>query len=84
MSFFNANPGPFSLLASLIGIAFANKLNSNQQNSLGNFFESLGQSLLTYAAQQQLLQSKEDKQQLYEQIQLMKQQLKYFEDRLNK
>lgn len=84
MSFFNIPPGQFALLANLIGIAFAKNLNSDQQNSLGNFFMSIGQSLATFNAQQSLQQSQTDNQQMYDQIQLMKEQLKFFEDRIRK
>lgn len=82
MPFFNIPPGPFAILANLIGIAFAKNLNSDQQNSLGNFFMSIGQSMATFNAQQSLQQSQADNQRMYDQIQLMKEQLKFFEERI--
>lgn len=84
MSFFNIPPGPFAILANLIGIALAKNLNTDQQNSLGNFIMSIGQSIATFSAQQSLQQSQEDNQRLYDQIQLMKEQLKFFEERIKK
>ncbi|NLY74260.1 MAG: hypothetical protein GX075_03050 [Firmicutes bacterium] len=82
MSFFSIPPGPFTILANLIGVAFAKNLNSDQQNSLGNFLLSIGQSIATYGAQQSLQQSQADNEQIYNQIQLMKEQLKFFEERI--
>ncbi len=82
MSFFNIPPGSFALLANLIGIAFAKNLNSDQQESLSNFFESIGQSMATFGAQQALQQSQADNKQMYDQIQLIKEQLKFFEERI--
>ncbi len=82
MSLFNIPPGSFALLANLIGIAFAKHLNSDQQESLSNFFESIGQSMATFGAQQALQQSQADNKQMYDQIQLMKEQLKFFEERI--
>ncbi len=82
MSFFNIPPGSFSVLASILGVGLAKNLNSDQQNSLGNFILSVGQSIVTFNAQQTLQQSKDDNQQMIDQIQLMKQQLEFFEGRL--
>jgi hypothetical protein len=82
MSFFNIPPGPFAILANIIGIAFAKNLNSDQQDSLGNFLQSIGQSMATFGSQQALQQSRADNRQMYDQIQLMKEQLKFFEERI--
>ncbi len=49
----NLNPYEFTFVATLIGGVIAPFLNTNQQNSLGNFFEQLGQTLETIAAQAQ-------------------------------
>jgi hypothetical protein len=82
MSFFSIPPGPFAILANLIGIAFAKNLNSDQQYSLENFIQLIEQSMDTFGAQQALQQSQADYQQLYDQLQLMKEQLKFFEERI--
>ncbi len=55
--FFNLPPKQFSLLSSLIGIILIDNLDTNQQNSLGNFLINVGQAILTSAAQGQLIQS---------------------------
>lgn len=55
--FFSLPPKQFALLSSLIGILIIDKLDINQQNSLGNFLINVGQVILTSAAQGQLIQS---------------------------
>ena len=49
--FFSLNQYEFSILANLIGIFLTIPLDVNQQNSLGNFFELIGQQILTIQAQ---------------------------------
>ena len=44
----------FSLLASLIGISLTEGLSIDEQNAIGNFLLSAGQSVLTAAAQAQI------------------------------
>jgi hypothetical protein len=48
---FSLNPYEFSLVATAIGFIISPTLTINQQNSLGNFFELLGQVILTVNAQ---------------------------------
>ena len=48
---FSLNPYEFTLIATLIGFTISPSLNSNEQNSLGNFFELLGEVLLNIQAQ---------------------------------
>lgn len=48
---FSLNPYEFTLIATVIGFTIAPALTVNQQNSLGNFFELLGQVILTINAQ---------------------------------
>ncbi len=45
------DPYEFTLIATVIGFAISPALTVNQQNSLGNFFELLGQVILTINAQ---------------------------------
>lgn len=47
------NAYEFTLIATGIGIIIAKGLTINQQNSVGNFFEQIGQTLLTIGAQNQ-------------------------------
>lgn len=48
---FSINPYELSLLANILGIILTIPLNANQQNTLGNFFELIGQQILTIQAQ---------------------------------
>ena len=52
------NAYEFVSIATLIGMAIAPTLSINQQNSLGNFFEQLGQTILTISAQSQTVKHK--------------------------
>ncbi|MEQ8156541.1 MAG: hypothetical protein ABRQ25_16955 [Clostridiaceae bacterium] len=54
---FSLSPDQFSLLSSILGILLIDNLDTNQQNSLGNFIVGIGQAILTAAAQGQLLES---------------------------
>lgn len=55
--FFSMPPKQYALLSSLLGILFVENLDTDQQNSLGNFFVSVGSSMLAAAAQAQLIES---------------------------
>lgn len=48
------SPLEFSTLGSLIGLLLVQSLTVDEQNSIGNLFELIGQVLLTSAAQAQL------------------------------
>ncbi|MEG0825859.1 MAG: hypothetical protein RR404_00120 [Bacilli bacterium] len=48
---FSLNPYEFTSIATIIGFIISPTLTINQQNSLGNFFELLGQVILTVNAQ---------------------------------
>lgn len=62
MSLFDSiSPDELTLLSSIIAIAIAKGKNPDDINVLGNFITNLGASLLTIAAQQQYLDSKEEK-----------------------
>ena len=54
----NIHPTTYNLIAVAIGIVLVGDLNANEQNSLGNWFMLLGQYLDTNAAQQQLIESR--------------------------
>jgi len=48
----NLSPLEFTTLGCLIGLIITPQLNSNEQNSIGNFFELVGQVILTAQAQE--------------------------------
>ena len=80
-SFFSMSPNQLALLASVLGVAIAENLNPNEQNSFGNFIQSLGQSILTISAQEELLQNKLD---TMEQIESLKHQICKLEQEIRK
>lgn len=55
---YSLNGYEFTLLATVIAFLISPPLSINEQNSLGNFFEQLGQTLLTIAAQNQTIKHK--------------------------
>ncbi len=57
----NIDPQVFSFLAVLIGSASIGNYNALEQNSIGNFLILVGQFILTNAAQQQLIDSRNNK-----------------------
>lgn len=80
---FSLSPQQFSMLASTLGVALTYGLNASEQNSLGNFIVSVGQSILTAAAAGEgQTKSKEDVQQnqrIQKQLQTLKSQLAFLE-----
>jgi hypothetical protein len=82
--FFSLPPKQFSLLSSLLGLLLIDNLDYDQQNSLGNFIVNVGQTILTSAAQGQLLQSNNSQNDhIRQQIQLIKQQIFTLEKQLD-
>jgi len=57
VNFFSMTGNEFALLSASLGVLLTKNLTADEQNSLGNFFLSVGQSLLTSAAQDQLKSS---------------------------
>lgn len=55
---YSLNPYEFVIISTLIGLIISPSLTINQQNSLGNFFEQIGQTMLTIAAQSQTVKHK--------------------------
>lgn len=53
---FSLDPYEFTMISVVAGFLISPMLTVNQQNSLGNFFETLGQILLTVNAQTTTLQ----------------------------
>lgn len=54
----NIDPHTFSLIAVAVGYACVGDYNANEQNSIGNWLILVGQYILTHAAQQQLIESR--------------------------
>lgn len=54
----NIEPNTFAFLGVLIGAILAQEMTINEQNSVGNWFELIGQYLLSTAAQAQLIQGR--------------------------
>lgn len=55
--FQDINPQLFTIIAQIVGDVISKDVPSNVQNSLGNWFCLVGQTLLTYNAQQQYFES---------------------------
>lgn len=58
--FSNINPDTLVLITSLLSVLISRNLNTDELNVLGNVITQIGASLLTKAAQQESLQSKEE------------------------
>jgi hypothetical protein len=52
---YNLSPNEFALLTVVVAIALSEGLTEDELNSLGNFISTVGDVMLTIAAQQQLL-----------------------------
>ena len=53
----NLSGNELASLAFLVGLLISQNINSNQINSLGNFFEAVGQTMLVIGSQKQLLEN---------------------------
>jgi hypothetical protein len=56
MALHDIPPGLFTIIAEILGLYVADNLKLNQQNSVGNWLQLVGQVILTFNAQQQLRQ----------------------------
>lgn len=56
----NINPQVFAWLAAIVGSVCAEDYTATEQNSIGNWLVLVGQFMLTAAAQQQLIESRLD------------------------
>ncbi|WP_313128352.1 hypothetical protein [Anaerocolumna sp.] len=76
-------PKQFALLSTIFGLLLLDDLDTDQKNALGNFIVSVGQTILTAAAQEQSLQNdnsqndqiQEDIESLKKQIAMLKKEL---------
>ena len=57
---FSFTGNEFSIISSIIAFVISQNLTIDQANSLGNFFELVGQFMITKAAQDQVIQSKQN------------------------
>ena len=64
-----------SLLAIGLGFLLSSNIDTNKQNSLGNFLELMGQTLLTISAQNMVLQSSPSRIELQQQINDLRNQI---------
>lgn len=55
---FNTNPKLVTILGTLIGLIIIDDLSTLQQNVIGNFLISIGQTILTNASSQGLIESR--------------------------
>ena len=79
-------PKQFAVLATAFGLLLQDDLSIDQQNALGNFFLSVGQTMLTAAAQEQALQncsSQNNNDQVHEDIEDLKKQITLLKKELN-
>jgi hypothetical protein len=82
---FTLPPAQFTLLATVIGFLFMDGLDLGQQNSLGNFLVTVGQTILTSAAQGQLIKDSQDPSaQMQRQIQALKKQVDTLEKKVGR
>ena len=78
------NEYELSILGFAIGILISPTITINQQNSLGNFFELIGQTLLTINAQTINLQpNAPSRMQLYEKIKKLENELQELKNSLS-
>ncbi len=57
---FSFNGNEFAILSSIIGFVISQNLTIDQVNSLGNFFESIGQFMLSKASQDQVIENRKN------------------------
>ncbi|MBH1940223.1 hypothetical protein I5677_04845 [Mobilitalea sibirica] len=68
-------PKQFSVLAGILGVVISDELSINEKNALGNFLVTVGQAILTEAAQEQALESNSNNMDLIEEINELKRQI---------
>lgn len=65
-------PFEFVTIGTIFGYYLSLNLNVNEQNTLGNWFELVGQILLTYSAQGSATPSNEEYQKLVNDVEMLK------------
>lgn len=74
-NFDKISPNQFTLIASILGVLLNHDLDVNEQNSLGNFLVSVGQTMLTAAAQALNQEAHPSKSSICKQIDKMSEEL---------
>ena len=74
----NLSPYDFTILGTFIGFLFSFGLNPGQQNSLGNWFELIGQVLLTISAKSSATISNQEYENLLNDVEKLKTDLKKY------
>jgi len=83
MFYFNSiPPDRFALLAAIMGVLLALALTSEEKAALGNFIVSIGQTLLTAQAQEQNLQSINERENLRKEIEELSSRMEEIRRRL--
>lgn len=77
-------PKQFALIAAVIGVAISDNLSVDEKNALGNFIVSIGQSILTEAAQESFLQGNNSDDNVGNEIEELKKELAQLKKRLDK
>ena len=54
------SPNETTIIGASLGVILCQNLSANQAQALGNIFELIGQALLTYGSQKQLLDDLDD------------------------
>ena len=80
----NIDPNTFSLTAVIVGIIATSDMSYPEMNALGNWFVLLGDYLLTYAAQQYVIEQKAQRYNDYNKDINIKNELDYLYDAINK
>lgn len=78
------NPFEFTALSVLLGYIFTDGLNLNQIESLGNFFESIGQTMITIGTQMQSLDDSDSNQDYNQAICILKNKISNIEEIITK
>ncbi len=84
-SMFNFNrlsPERFALLAAFLGVLLTTILDRDEQNAIGNFLASVGQTIMTSAAQADNIDAKQEEADLKKQVDDMSQQLESLKKKL--
>ncbi len=78
------NPFEFATLAYILGVVLSEGLNSNQLQSLGNFYNLLGEVMQTIGAQAQNLNGQTNTPNIDDAIEVLKTKVNHIEDIIQK
>ena len=86
---FSFTGNEFAAIGTIIGVVIASQLNLNQQNALGNFFELIGQTLLTiysqdYNIKTRIFNNQQFNQDTYNKINTLEQEIIRLKNEINK